>query len=157
METPSSQEHVLPAPRNRWVSSLVFGLVIFSCGAAAGVAVGMRLEDDRGRPEARHNGPSSLDRMVSHLKEDLRLDEEQTTRVREVLSRHRDQLHAIHDEISPQLKAALETLRQEVAAVLTDEQLILWEEKIKKIERRTIREKQPDDSRPGTSPPSSPQ
>jgi len=131
-------EPTLPAPRSRWASSLVFGLVIFTCGAAAGIAVGVRWEDrEDDRRKITGERKTSVERMTAHLTDDLELSTKQAEIVHEILARHTEEFRDIHATISPKLKNQMDCLREEVGECLDDRQRELWEEKIKRLRKRT--------------------
>jgi len=131
-------EPKLPAPRSRWVSSLLFGVVIFACGTAAGIAVGVRWEE-RDDPGQKRTGEkqSYAERLTAHLTEDLELSSEQSETVYKILSRHTEEFRDIHATISPKLKTQMDCLRDEVGEILDDRQRTLWEEKVERLRRRT--------------------
>ena len=128
----------LPAPTSRWVSTLVFGTIIFACGAAAGVAVGMRLDDDGDawRKQAGEKRPYA-ERMTTHLTEELDLTADQAKQVHSILERHTQYFRDIHATISPKLKTQMDCLRDEVGECLDERQRGLWEEKVERLRKRT--------------------
>jgi len=129
---------MLPAPRSRWVSSIAFGLIIFACGAAAGVAVGIRWEDrDDNRRRASGERQTHAERMTAHLTEYLELTPDQSKAIHGILERHTEAFRAIHATISPKLKVQMDCLRDEVGECLDERQRGLWEEKVKRLRRRT--------------------
>ncbi len=139
MTTDEHTESILPAPRRRWASSLVFGIIIFACGAAAGVAVGVRLNDPDDRRPVNADGErrSYAERMTAHLTEDLDLTPEQAEKIYSILERHTEEFRDIHATISPRLKNQMDCLRDEVGECLDTRQRTLWEEKVKRLRRRT--------------------
>ncbi len=129
---------MLPAPRSRWVSTIAFGLVIFACGAAAGVAVGVRWEDrEDSRRSALREKQTKIERMVTHLTEDLGLSTNQAHTIHGILERHIEEFRDIHATISPKLKMQMDCLRDEVGECLDERQRVLWEEKVESIRKRT--------------------
>ena len=134
----TSEEHIepkLPAPRSRWVSSLVFGGVIFACGAAAGMAIGVNWDGQdnlRGKPKE----GSYAERLTAHLAVELALTPEQKESIQGILERHTHQFREIHSTISPALKAQMDQLRDEVGLCLDEEQRVLWEEKVERYRER---------------------
>ncbi len=137
----SHEEHIesmLPAPRSRWASSLAFGLIIFACGIAAGVAMGLRWNDyNERRTVLAGEQQTYAERMTAHLTEDLDLSPEQAEKVFAILTRHTEQFREIHAAISPKLKIQMDCLREEVGDCLDERQRALWEEKVKRLRKRT--------------------
>lgn len=134
----SSENHIepqLPAPKSRWVSSLIFGAVIFACGAAAGTAIGIHWEsqdDYRALPKE----GSYADRMTAHLTEELALTPEQAESIQSIFERHMQQFREIHATISPALKTQMDALRDEVGLCLDEDQRVRWEEKVERYRER---------------------
>ncbi len=138
MSTEEHSETILPAPRSRWASTIAFGLIIFACGTAAGVAIGLRWDDhDERRKVLAGEKQSYAERMTVHLTEDLELSPDQAEQVHGVLARHTEQFRDIHATISPKLKFQMDCLREEVGDILDDRQRVLWEEKVKRLRKRT--------------------
>ena len=75
--------------------------------------------------------------MTAHLTEDLSLTPEQAEKIYGILERHTEEFRDIHATISPKLKNQMDCLRDEVGECLDSRQRTLWEEKVKRLRRRT--------------------
>jgi Spy/CpxP family protein refolding chaperone len=95
------------------IATLLLGIVI---GVLSHAAI-MRPPIDRHRP--RMNG----DRLASRLERLLDVAPEQREAVREILDHHVEQIMAMNREHGEELGALMDTLMEELSAVLTEEQL----------------------------------
>ena len=119
-----------PAPRRRgrvrrWTVNILLGLLIFSCGAVTGGGVVARAAWNRVSTSLQY--PEQMPaRAAQHLTRLLRLDEEQSASVKEILKRRAETIAALRGEIAPRIDAELEGIRDEVSAVLRPEQVKRW-------------------------------
>jgi hypothetical protein len=70
-------------------------------------------------------GPNT-ERIIGELRPELDLSEEQSKRLTEVLTDHRQKMKALHDDLKPKVEERLESLRSDVEAILTPEQAERW-------------------------------
>ena len=139
MTAEEHSEPKLPAARSRWFSSLVFGAIIFACGTATGVTIGLNWDsqDEGWRRGESGERRSYAERMTAHLTEELELSSDQAAQVYSILDRHTQEFRDIHATISPKLKEQMDCLRDEVGACLDDRQRELWEAKVERLRKRT--------------------
>ena len=108
-----------------WRSIIVLALV-FLAGAAVGAfavrtAVRAEVNQAQTHPE---KSQVFLERNFVHR---LELDEHQQARLHEILSDSRRQLDQLHHTIQPRVNAVLRTTDDNIAALLTPEQLVRYE------------------------------
>jgi len=123
-------------------------LAVFVIGFAAG-ALSMNLYQSAGGPEK--NGPTKVrwgnppDHIVEKMKVKLNLTPEQQESIRTILSETFEQYNAIREEINPKIRPRFDAARQQgrerIRAVLTPEQLPIFEEMVKEQDRQREEER----------------
>ena len=108
-----------PATR-RWanVVALVCAFI-----AGAGVGTGVTMQTMRGEALRMFRSPEHARReFLQRLRADLKLDDEQFTKIEAIVNRHHDQFDVMRHEIHPRIEALFAEMDREVAAELTPEQ-----------------------------------
>jgi hypothetical protein len=123
----AEQGHPVPAPpvrRRRWWVSLLLTLVVFVSGFAAGggtvVIFARKLLDAVHRPDR------SATQIATRVSRQLKLSDQQTTQVEDILRTRLDAIRAAHSRWLAQLVKELDRIETEVAATLNDEQRERW-------------------------------
>ena len=125
-----------------WVG--LFVLVVFVAGLAAGVAVrpwimmgprqarvGMpRTAPPPGGPPAR-----MTERLLDRIADDVDLTAEQDQQLREVFGRRQQRMRDINDEVRAQFETEQAQMNAEIAAILTPEQMEIFENEIVRMRR----------------------
>lgn len=104
---------------------LLCGMIIG--GGATTLLLDRSLQQTIARPEQLQT--RLLDRMDGRLA----LTDQQRTQAEAIIDKHFAELAAIQQEVQPQIKDVLDTLRNELSAVLNDEQRIAWESRFEAI------------------------
>jgi Spy/CpxP family protein refolding chaperone len=123
-------------------------LAVFVIGFAAG-ALSMNLYQSTGGPEkngpTRTRGGNPPDHIVKKMNERLNLTQEQQESIKTILSETFEQYNAIREEINPKIRPRFEAARQQgrdrMRAVLTPEQLPIFEEMVKEQDRQREEER----------------
>lgn len=147
-------------------------ILTFAAGAAAGVAAD-RLWLDPGEGPASsaetpadstlREGDSDEDHdrgdrprtTIERFADELGLTQEQRSRIEEILSRHREEMHEMWSEIRPRFRRMVDSARADIEAVLSEEQV----EQYRRLLRREHEEyearhgKQPDEDSTDRRPP----
>ena len=111
------------------------------CGAVIG-GLGTYLVLDR---PGRHDGfrppppPRPPAPFTREMESRLDLSEDQREKIHEILTKSRDEADAIRRELRPRLEAELAATRASIAAVLTAEQKVTFEELVKQDRKRAER------------------
>jgi hypothetical protein len=128
IDNPSTSESPsrLPAarPRRRWLS-IVLGLVIFASGAVVGGGATVLVAVRQVREMITHP-ERAPDRIVARLHSKLKLNQEQTKKVEQIVKRRQAALMEIRREVQPQVIEQLDLFEQEVADVLQPDQKQRW-------------------------------
>lgn len=106
-------------------------MVAFLLGAVAGFALSSIIGDVQARKE--HESPYG--NISDYLKKRLHLDQEQIRLYDEVLETRRARMAEIHGEYRNSFRRQIDTLRQEIRAILRDDQLVEYEKFIEEYER----------------------
>jgi len=126
-----------PLPkRRRWWRDVVLGILLFACGVVVGGAAVSRFHAHR-MLSVSQNG-IDRERMYHRLQRALDLNEEQAAKVRAIVGKGLDDLRAVRLRMRPEVEAALEGVRDEVAAVLDDTQKQKWESRFDQIRERWL-------------------
>ena len=125
----------LPVPkRRRWLTWLLMG-VVFIAGGAVGSAATIHWLIDRFQGYAEHPERAPK-RITERMREKLDLTDDQAEKVQDILHRRQQELMAIRREVHPRVQAIMDASREEVGAVLTEEQQAKWEKMYRHLERR---------------------
>lgn len=131
MTTPE-QKHIVASVADL-IRSILLGLVILAAGVAIGASL-MFLHQSK-PPERYGREPEILaEQMLRQLGRELNLTPQQRRRLDPVLRQHYKKLNDIRAEVRPQIVTQLEQINADIAAVLTPEQMQLWQQKIRRLE-----------------------
>ncbi|MEW6367785.1 MAG: hypothetical protein AB1714_24405 [Acidobacteriota bacterium] len=130
----SDQLPIRPAARRVPWRAVLLGFAILVCGAIIGssltlIAVRRALVDAYVHPER------EPERAVARMKKSLRLSDEQAAKVGEIVDRHFVVLLSIRREAQPRVAKELHEMKQEVEAVLNEEQTREWRKRFQFVER----------------------
>ena len=127
----------LRKPKRRWLHAFLLGGLILGCGMVIGSGLTLTVLWN-GLRQARQHPEQAPDRITKHLQRRLKLDEEQTEAVREIVTRRHRNLEEMRAEIQPRVEAELEEARKEIEAVLTPEQVAKWNRMYQMMQRRLM-------------------
>ncbi len=119
-----------PAPARRgtgrWIVNILLGLLIFACGAVTGAGVVARITWNRVAASLQHPDqlPANAAQRLSRV---LKLDEKQTAEVKSILDRRFQTISALRREIAPRVDAELQSVHDEISAVLRPDQAKRWD------------------------------
>jgi hypothetical protein len=74
-------------------------------------------------------------RMTHRLKERLDLSEEQFNKIEPIITEHMDELRDIQEVAHPLISSEISEMKEEISALLTDEQKLLWDRQMMPLER----------------------
>lgn len=131
---------------HRWRMAF-FGVVILLAGIVIGGASMMILVPHRliKLPPGPEFEPM---RMMPPLRRDLGLTPEQADKIKPIMDKHMGKLNQIRMNARTEVGEALKQMNKEIAAILTDEQRLIWREGLDRLER----ELHPGDWRRGEGP-----
>ncbi len=104
-----------------------FGMVILLAGMLSGAAVTLLMVSQMGRKSLPHPTVPMITQMLARLSGPLHLTAEQEKRIEPILQTHMARLIQIQEEGQKTIGEELRLLSQEMAGVLTGEQMGLWE------------------------------
>ena len=115
---------------NAW-KVILAALVIYVAGIvtgnfASGLAKGTP-EESQGEQSARPRPPRMHD-LVRRMESRLHLESEQTVQVREIVEASQERMRALNDELRPKFETESQSMRLEIEALLTEEQLAKFDE-----------------------------
>lgn len=116
----------------RWLAMVLLGLVILGSGIVIG-SVGTLVVVRRGIIRAIKHPEEIPERTIRRMARRYDLSEQQQAEVREILRRRLHRIAAIRQRLRPHLDAELDSLREEVAQVLTEEQEQQWREDFSRL------------------------
>jgi hypothetical protein len=126
----------LPIPRKRrpW-RSLMLGLVILFCGILIGAGITV-ITLHKVVVYAIHHPEQVPNRITERLRNKLSLSDEQAKKVKAVLVERHKAFLALRRVTRPKVDRELERLREEVAAVLDENQARKWRKRFDTIRRQ---------------------
>jgi len=126
--------------RNQWAAALL-AVLLFCCGAAVGV-LGERYYN------ARDNNSDSKTHYISEMRSRLKLTPAQVTQLEGVLDTDRAQYKAVRDAYRPQMLKIRAQHIARVKAILTAQQVPVYEQLVAEHERRAREEEEHDNAGP---------
>jgi hypothetical protein len=114
--------------------SVLLGLLIL----AAGIAIGSGLTYmSLSRPQDRYGQEPEIfaEHMLSRLGQDLNLTPQQRQQLDPVIRTHYKTLSDIRAGVRPQVVAQLEEMDRQIVSVLDEDQKLLWQQKIQRLEQ----------------------
>lgn len=102
-------------------------------GIVGGALVTAGMHEQRRRMYG--NSKATTDSLVADLQSKLALSEEQVVNVRAAVERHQTRVRAAFAQVRPEMAAAIDNLEEDVAALLTADQLPQWRTQCEKMRR----------------------
>ncbi len=130
----------------------LFVLVVFSGGLAAGFAVRPWFDPEPSRGFRGRGGPAPpsarmSERLLDRLDANLELSDDQRGRLREVFEARRLRFRELDAGVRKQFEAERTQMNAEIAAILTPEQMELFESRVVRMRRDRIGPRGPDGGR----------
>jgi Spy/CpxP family protein refolding chaperone len=126
------------------------GIAILVLTFVVGVLVGFaseRVRNARSRPPPFEMGPDMMVRFrqgdLPTMFRELNLTPEQVRQIAAIMENGRPRSDAVLDLMLPRLRAVTDSIRQEVRAVLTPEQIAVWDSLAAHTRRGRMREERP--------------
>ncbi len=113
--------------RPRRVTSILLGLVIFGSGVLVGAGAAVLTIHAVVTHRFQHPEDAFV-KIVERIDRDLHLTPEQRKKVEDVISKKQREFFALISEGQPKMEAHLQSVRNEVAAVLDEKQAAMWKE-----------------------------
>jgi len=127
-DTNPEQNPEQKALRWQFWKPVLLSLVIFASGAIVGTCATLILI--RQQVHYRIHHPDEMPhKIASCLQRKLDLSDEQTNRVKAVLTERQQAIQQIRREFQPKLESQLDTLEKQVAELLDDSQSTTWRQK----------------------------
>ncbi len=125
-ETPSNVSQQLPPPAGRRRGlTILLALVIFVAGMASGAALTVHFAVSR-LQFAIHHPEAAPPRIAAAIQRRLDLDDAQSAEVEKIIAKHQLEIAAIRSKFQPEIMQQLDSVRDEVAAVLKEPQREKW-------------------------------
>jgi len=80
-------------------------------------------------------GPGSAERMTNRLRERLDLSDGQFAKIEPIIKTHMDKLRLVQEQARPQIEVLVKQMKEQISALLTDDQKLRWEKQMKYLER----------------------
>ncbi|MGD0462401.1 MAG: hypothetical protein ABSB74_07920 [Tepidisphaeraceae bacterium] len=122
--------------RRRLAKMIALAAIIFAGGGATGWGVAIF---HRPPPPIFGEPPTPrVNDMVSRLREELLLSDDQAKQVKEIYQQRNDALQAIRERMGPQLKAEYDKLNEQMKQVLNAAQFQRWHERFEDVRSRML-------------------
>ena len=137
-ETPTNASRHLPPPTSgrRWLTILL-ALVVFVAGMASGVALTVHFAVNR-LQFAIHHPEAAPPRIAAVIQRRLDLDDQQRAAVEKIVAKHQLEIAAIRRQFQPEIVDQLDSVRDEIAAVLTEPQRERWTQLFEQFKERWL-------------------
>lgn len=127
----------LPHTASRRWPRLLLLLLTFASGVVVGAVGGARVMRDQMLAVLQHP-EGAPDRILSHLRSELVLNDDQARKVEEIVRRRHAAMESVRAESYPQQLLHFTAIRTEVAEILTDDQRARWTDLCKTLEERYL-------------------
>ncbi|MAT15117.1 MAG: hypothetical protein CMJ46_07585 [Planctomyces sp.] len=137
MNSEPNSETVAPDPpltpptrrRSKWriIVQLLLVLLVFGGGVVTGGALAFRFVRQR-MQNFETQSDTMIERIHTRMVWKYDLSDEQSAQLKEILRRNFDDLIALRREFRPRLAAEMESIEEDVAAILTESQRAEWRE-----------------------------
>jgi flagellar basal body-associated protein FliL len=137
-DTISNVSQQLPPPvgRRRWLTILL-SLVIFVAGMVSGAALTVHYAVSR-LQFAIHHPEVAPARIAATLQRRLNLDDQQTAQVETIVARRQVEIASIRRKFQPEIVHQLDSVRDEIAAVLKEPQREKWTQLFDQFQQRWL-------------------
>ncbi|MBI5252459.1 MAG: hypothetical protein HY912_23440 [Desulfomonile tiedjei] len=129
---PISPTGVKIVPKRRRWRSFFLGMMILLFGIAIG-AGGTVVIAKRVILHAIHHPEEAPKRMTERVRSKLDLSEEQTAKVKAILTERQKEIQALRRRIQPEVENELQKAKEEVAAILRPDQAEKWRERFDQL------------------------
>ncbi|MBI4961670.1 MAG: hypothetical protein HY913_00180 [Desulfomonile tiedjei] len=123
--SPSSELPPVRKPR-QW-KAVLLGVVILICGALIGSGITVIVVHKMVSHAISHPEEAPM-RITNRIQRKLGLSEEQTAKVREIVTTRQKAITAIRKEVQPRVESELAGAKEDVAALLDPEKARRWRE-----------------------------
>jgi cell division protein FtsX len=131
-----SQQLPLPVGRRRWLTILL-AFVIFVAGVASGAALTVHYAVSR-LQFAIHHPEVAPARIAATLQRRLNLDDQQKAQVEKIVARRQVEIASIRRKFQPEIVHQLDSVRDEIAAVLNESQREKWTQLFDQFQQRWL-------------------
>ncbi len=122
--------------RRRVAKMIALATIIFAGGGATGWGVAIL---HRPPPPMFGEPPTPrVNDMVSRLRDELLLSDDQAAKVKEIYQQRNDALQAIREKMGPQMKAEYDKLNDQMKQVLNPAQFQRWHERFEDVRSRML-------------------
>jgi hypothetical protein len=143
-EMPSSTSEFPLLRRRRPWRSFLLGLIILFCGMLIGAGITVIILQ-KVVLYAIHHPEEVPNRLTERLRNKLSLTDEQTKKVKAILIERQKAFVALRRAIRPKMERELEQLREDVAAVLDENQARKWRKRFDRLRRQWMLPQPPKD------------
>jgi len=105
------------------IGAIIIILVVFLLGAVAGYSLSTIVTD----AEAKKEEESPYGNVSDYLKKRLNLDQDQIVKYESLVEERREKMSQIHKERREMFREQTDSLRDEIRAILTDDQRVEYE------------------------------
>lgn len=110
--------------KRKKLGAFVIIAVTFLLGTVAGYSLSTIMSD----AEVRKEQESPYGNVSEYIKERLNLNEEQVVIYDELVEERHDKISSLHSQYRKQFRTQIDSLRDEIRSILTQEQLVEYEE-----------------------------
>ncbi len=121
-----------PTHRRRHI---LLAIVIFVCGILIGIGLTSHFLWSR-YAERQPSFPGMSGRMVHHMVEELKLNEDQAQAIEEIFQRWEVEIRLIRNDSHDRFETIIKQIEAELAEVLTEEQMTRWTGRTEKMKER---------------------
>jgi hypothetical protein len=122
--------------KGRAAGMIALAAIIFAGGGATGWGVAII---HRPPPPMFGEPPTPrVNDMVSRLREELLLSDDQAAKVKEIYQQRNEALQAIREKMGPQMKSQYDKLNEQMKAVLNPAQFQKWHERFEDLRSRML-------------------
>ncbi|MBI4829968.1 MAG: periplasmic heavy metal sensor [Candidatus Lindowbacteria bacterium] len=112
-------------PRRKWLQAFFLMSSVFLSGVIVGGVAATQLLWNK-HLKAMSQPRFDVERMIHNMQTDFDLTEAQSEQLEKIFSNHHKNMRAIHEDLKPKVDKEIDSLRSQVEAVLTPDQVDRW-------------------------------
>ena len=123
-----------PRARTSWLKPFVMLTLVFCSGMVTGGIVVSKVMWSRFL-ESFEKPEGIPDRMTERLGRELHLSQDQRQKVKEIFQNSHAEIEAARAKVQPEITSVFEKINEQIKAILTPEQIPLWESHTERMKR----------------------
>jgi hypothetical protein len=144
-----AESNAQPRVRKPLLKPVIFSVLILVSGIVIGAGLTLILVPPKNAPDLPPGPEFMSERMIGRMVGELRLSPEQQEQLKPIVTKHMSAIDVVRTEAQPKIRQEIESMNEEILALLDDAQKQLWQDRIKRMQEgfRRMHRRGPGDDR----------